>query len=134
MEENKIINSATAIITHVEAPSKIKAPTAKQLEVVTSSDSAIETLNKVGATVEKACRVLNDMLGATTLQNTLDYDGDKVAELVPDHKVRHLGALTILEIHKVIKDKSVGNVTAVFNDVNVLDDAKRVLSLPRVKL
>ena len=89
------------------------------------SEIAIASLNKVGATVEKACKVLNDMLTANTM--TLDKYGEE--HIDADHRVRHLGALTVLEIHKVIKDKSVSTSIGIFQDPTIIADSERILKI-----
>ncbi len=101
---------------------------AKKAEVaVTTGDvNAIEVLNKKGATVEKACGVLNDMMTAETV--LMDKDTGELHK-TPDHRVRHLGALTVLEIHKVIKDKSIQTSIGIFQDPTIIADAERVLKI-----
>jgi hypothetical protein len=91
-------------------------------------DDPIDILNKKGATVDKACEVLADMLSATTFQK--DSMG-RISD-VPDHKVRHLGALTVLEVQKVIKDKGIITNVSVINDPTIMADAERIIKLRKV--
>ncbi len=106
-------------IKKAERSQAVLAPDGNPTEV------AISSLNNVGATIEKACKVLNEMLTANTM--TLDKYGEE--HIDADHRVRHLGALTVLEIHKVIKDKSTNVSLGIFQDPTIIADSERILNI-----
>jgi hypothetical protein len=93
------------------------------------SEIAISKLNNVGATIEKSCKVLNDMLTANSV--VVDKYGEE--HITADHRIRHLGALTVLEIHKVIKDKSISMSMGVFQDPTIIADSERILNIKNGK-
>ncbi len=104
---------------------QIKKAEKAEVTIIKEQDTAIDILNKQGGTVEKACKVLTEMMDAEVM--VLDKYGEEHRDI--DHRVRHLGALTVLEIHKVIKDKTTTTSLAIFNDPNIISDAQRVLKL-----
>jgi hypothetical protein len=118
--EAKISNIKDAEIVVDEAPSEV-AIAADSVP----SEIAMASLNKHGGTIERACKELAGMLDAKIM--TVDKYGEE--HFVDDKRARHLGAISILEIHKVIKDKNVTNINALWMDETKVQDAKRVLGL-----
>jgi hypothetical protein len=113
-----------------EKPLSIKKITSV-VEAIATGDATGEKTPEMcceaaGITLQRVYDRLSDLMDAETFAK--DRDGDSIC-LGPDNRTRMAAVMLILELRKHIKDKNVVTQVGIFNDPQIVAEARRVLAL-----
>ena len=110
-------------------PATEELPSIKKIETVVSKMASgeitpEECCERAGITLDSVYASLSNLMKAEMPVKTR-YD----FEMFPDNRVRLAAVQLVLELRKHIKDKSVVNQVAIFNDTKVEAEAQRILAM-----